>query len=831
MTISIQSLGMNVGLWGARTSRFPADSHHSQENGLSLQKTQPMLHNYLKIALRNIWKNKLYFGINIMGLGIALACSIIAYLNYAFDQSFDTFHEKRENIYRVNMVRQSNGVEYGLAPLPLGPAAEQDIPGISRSVRIEYQQAAVKRNETVLSESIQYADPGFFQLFDFRLLAGSYDALSDRNKVLISDPVAKRYFGEENPIGKELILHPGEPFQQALLVGAVLAERPMNSSIEYSLITHFDNLQINGKKQAPDDWNFFAALTFLELEGNRPPHAVATDLNDKYLGLHNQHIERLKASSYLLEPFVDAAHRGARSEVRGNYLRQSLPVSAVWGPILMAVLLLLTACLNFTNTAISAAGRRLKEMGIRKVMGGTQRQLVGQLLGENFLISLLGLMVGLGLVEVLLPPYNRMWPYLYLESNYRSDVPLLAYIAIILVVTALLGGAYPAFYISSFRPSAIFRGKLRFGGSNLFTRILLGVQVMIALTAVLTGLSFARNAAFQENLDRGYDRQGLLGCRIDNAAEFNRLEQALQSNPKVEDMAGSANHLGYSLRGKDLEARGERYEILYMGIGKDYLDMMDIKMAEGRPFREELESDNQAMLVNERLVQEFGWEQPIGQQAVMDSVTYTIIGVVKDFVQQSAFDPVAPLALTRVEPEDYQFLMVRTRAENLLALEKELRTEWARLFPFKAYRGFFQDEILAQELVVSNNIKWMLLFQALVAILLALTGLFAMVSLNVLKRLKEIAIRRIVGARAWDIAYLINKNYLWIFALAAVLGVAGGAFFAWKLMDSIFAIHAGLHAGMMAGAALGVVFLALATISLKVFGVLRVNPADVLRRE
>ncbi|MCO6491381.1 MAG: ABC transporter permease [Phaeodactylibacter sp.] len=790
-----------------------------------------MLHNYFKIALRNIWKNKLYFGINVMGLGIALACSVIAYLNYAFDQSFDAFHQKRDRICRVNMIRQSNGVEYGLAPLPLGPAAAQDIPGIRSCVRVEYQQAAVKRGETVLSESIQYTDSGFFQLFGFSLRAGSYEALSDRNKVLISEPVAKRYFGEENPIGKELVLHPGEPFQQILVVGAVLEERPMNSGIDYDLITHFDNLQVNGQKQAPDDWSFLTALTFFELEGTRPPAAIAGELNDKYLGLHNQHIDRLKASSYVLEPFADSAHRAARGEVRGNYLRQSLPVSAVWGPILLAVLLLLTACLNFTNTAISAAGRRLREMGIRKVMGGTRQQLIGQLLGENFLVSLLALLVGLGLVEVLLPPYNRMWPYLYLEANYLSDGPLLAFLAFILVVTALLGGAYPAFYISGFRPSAILRGKLRFGGSNLFTRILMGVQVMIALMAVLTGLSFARNAAFQENMDRGYNRHGLLGCRLDNAAEFNRLEQALQRNPKVEKMAGAANHLGYSLRGKDLEARGEKYDILYMGVGKDYLEMMDIKMAEGRSFREELESDNRAMLVNERLVLEFGWEQPIGQQVVMDSATYTVVGIVRDFVQQSAFNPVAPLALTRVEPEDYQFLMVRARAENLLALEKELRAEWARLFPLKAYRGFFQDEILAEEVVVSNNIKWMLLFQALVTILLSMTGLFAMVSLNVLKRLKEIAIRRIVGAQARHIAYLINKNYLWIFAVAAILGTVGGAFLSWKLMDSIFAIHAGLHSGLMAGAALGVVLLTVGTISLKVWGVLRVNPAEILRKE
>ncbi len=789
-----------------------------------------MLKNYLKIALRNIWKNKLYFSINVMGLGIALACSIIAYLNYAFDRSFDAFHQKRDRIYRVNMIRQGNGLEYGLAPLPLGPAAAREVPGIRRCVRVDYRQAAVKRGETVLSESIQYVDPAFFELFDFPLVAGSYEALGDRSKILISESVAKRYFGAENPIGKELILHPGESHQQPLLVGAVLAERPMNSSLDYSLITHKENLLVDGRKPAPGDWSSFAALTFFELDGRQPTSAITRELNKRYLGLHNQHIGRLKAKSYVLEPFAEAAHRAARDEVRGNYLRQSLPVPAVWGPIVMAILLLFTACLNFTNTAISAAGRRLKEIGIRKVMGGTQRQLIWQLLGENFLICLMALAAGLVLVEVFLPPYNQMWPYLHLEANYLSDWPLLAFLAGILVLTALLAGAYPAFYISGFRPVAIFRGKLQFGGSNLFTRILLGVQVMIALVAVLAGLAFARNAAFQENTDVGYSRHGLLGCVVNGEAEFQRMEQVLKSNPKVESLAGTTHHLGYGVRGQDLEARGERYNILHMGVGKGYPELMDFEMAEGRSFDDELESDDRSMLVNERLVQEYGWEEPLGQQVVMDSATYTIVGIVKDFVQDF-FSPVTPMALTRTEPEDYRFLVVRTPTNNLLAVEEELRLTWAELFPFQPYRGFFQDEVLAQELSVTNNIKWMFLFLAVVAILLSMAGLFAMVSLNVLKRLKEIAIRRIVGARAHHIAYLLNKNYLWIFALAAILGTAGGAFLAWKLMDGIFAIHAGLHPGMMAGAAIGVVLLALGTISLKVIGVLRVNPADILRRE
>ncbi len=788
-----------------------------------------MLQNYIKIALRNLWRNKAYFSINVLGLGIALACSIIAYLNFAFDRSFDRFHEQVDRIFRINMIQESNGRELGVVPLPLGPAAAREAGGVQRSVQALYRQVAVKREGLVLGEQVQFTTPGFFELFTFSLKAGSFEALQDKNKVLVSEGVAQRYFGEEPALGKELILYPGEPHQQSLLVGAVFEDPPLNSSLRFEVATHIDNLIEEGKPLDPADWSTFASLTFLELDKPADAAALAGQLEAQYLSLQNKHARRLKGSGYVLEPFTASAHRAR--EVGINYLRSSFPVPAVWGPIVMAMLLLLTACLNFTNTAISASNRRLKEMGMRKVMGGTKRQLALQLLSENFFICLLGLLAGLLLVELLLPPYNAMWPYLHLDAEYLTDWKLLGFMAFALLATGLLAGAYPAFYISSFRPAAIFRGKTKFGGSNLFTRILLGVQVMIALVAMLAGLNFMHNAAFQEEADLGYGRTGILGCAVDGKAEYERLRQRLQQHPKVEGIAGSEQHLGYHLLSREAEWKGQRYELAKLGVGEHYLELMGLEILEGRGFEEELATDDKALLINETLAAELSLDEPLGTQLRLDSTDYTVIGIVKDFMQSDFFMPIMPTAITRSAPEDYNYLLVRSRAPDMLALEEDMREAWAKLFPFQAFRSFFQDDVLAEDLRVTNNIKWIFLFLAIVTILLSMTGLFSIVSLNVLRRMKEIAIRRIFGAEPRHIAYLINKNYLWIFAGAALAGIAGGSFLSWKLLDGIFAIHAGLDTSGMIIAAVGMILVAVATIGIKVLGVLKANPADIIRSE
>lgn len=788
-----------------------------------------MLKNYLKIAFRNLQRHKLYVAVNVLGIGLALACCIIAYLNFKFDRSFDAFHEKKDSIFRVDVISAKNDQLYGVSPLPLADAMEKDVAGIEQASRYYERMTTVKKEKQVNREQLTYADDNFFQLFDFPFQKGTPEALSDRSQVIITQSAAEKYFGTEDPIGKDLIVDAGKDYQKSLTVGGVLEDIPLNSSIQFELLTHIDNLIIAEKAADFSDWARFASVTFVQLKNPEQAPEIA-ELLGQYTPIQNEAREDFPVKAFYLESLNGLAHHA--EQVRSNYLQASLPVAAVWSPVIMVILLLLTACLNFANTSIATSNRRLKEMGVRKVMGGTKKQLIGQLLAESLFISVLALIVGLLLVDLLLPKYNAMWTFLDLEANYLSNPGLITFIIATLLGTTLIAGAYPAFYISAFNPVNIFRGGVKFGGSNLFSRLMMGVQVTISLVAVIAAFTFSQNASFQKNADLGYQREGIIGVPLAEPSDYELLVNQIGQNPKIEAFAGTQHQIGYVYRGTEMGYKGEPYDVRYMEVGEGYLNLMDVGLVEGRLFDAQLETDyKKSVLVNERLAAMLNTENPIDQKVTLDSVEYQVIGVVEDFYQGGFFNPLDPVVIRYTEPENYHCLVVKTNPEELVATNLYLQSAWNQLFPFKPYAGFFQDEVLAGEMTVNANIKDLFIFFAIITLLLAVTGLFALVSLNVLKRRKEIAIRKIVGATLGNIAILINRNYLWIFIIAAILGSAGGYWLTQMLLDSIYATHIGVSTLAIAISSIGIFVMVSIIVGIKVVRIGNANPSTMLRSE
>ncbi len=789
-----------------------------------------MLKNFLKVAGRQLLRNRYFVLLNVLGIGIAVACSIIAYLNLKYDLGYDQFQEKRDRIYRVTTYKKSNRQLYGFSPLPLADQVREGVPGLEKAVRYHYRTAVVKRADRVFSESVHFVDSAFLDVFTYGVAQGNPLALNDINQVILTPEMADKYFGQDNPIGQTLTLYAGKAYQKELTVGAVLEAYPRNTSMPFDVLTGIGNLIVQDEPADLTDWEKFVDVTFLLLEENAPTQPVIAALN-RYAPIQNQHREDWGVEKFDLEPLTEVAHNNRAGIIRGNYLWPSFPESAVWGPILIALMLFISACLNFTNTSVALSDRRLKEMGIRKVMGGTQRQLVAQLLIENLFVCLLGLLAGIMIAELLMPVYNRMWPYLYLEADYTSNLPLLGFLGGLLFLTTLLGGAYPAFYLSSFNPVNIFRRQVRFGGSNWFTRIMLGVQVMISLMVIISGVAFAQNAAFQEKTDFGYDRKAISGIRIDGASDFQIMKAALNANPKIIDMAGTRMHIGHFLRRTEIASQGKEFETITMDVGKGYTSLMDLKIVQGQGFDLEKEMDRDVVLVNETLVREFNWPKAVGRQITMDSTLYSVVGIVEDFVQDDLFSPIAPVVIRMTEPDDYLYLIMRSKADDLIAVHEAVRSIWKERFPDRPFNGFYQDEVIAESLLVTNNIKWIFIFMAVVTILLAATGQFALVSLNILRRMKEIAIRRIVGASSLDIAYRVNNHFVWIFVLASLVGCFGGAFLAALLLDSIYATHVGIQYFLLMLAAGGILVISIITMGLRVYRVILVSPAEILKNE
>lgn len=458
-----------------------------------------MLTNYFKLALRHLQRNRRYLIINVLGLGFALGFCVLCYLNYQFANTYDHWHRDADRIVRVETIKGSTADRYGICPAPLGPAAVAQLTGVEAQCRYDSRNTVVKRDDAVFNDGISFADDNFFQFFDFEVVAGSTQ-LSDRSKVVLDEETALKYFGKENPVGQTLLFYADTDHKLPLTVSGVIKNIPLNSSLRFHFLTHLDNYLDGNKKADYTDWHYSMDAVFLKLKNIAETGAVTSGLQ-AFVAPQNTANPEWKVKADYLEPLRELA--STSRYLRWNNLWPGVPPAAVWGNATMSVLLLLTAALNFANMTIAVCNRRLREIGVRKVMGGTRGQLMRQLLGEAFMVVALGMVLGMTLAYPICDWFNATWKFTDLRVDY-TDPNLLIYIISVALLTTLLAGGYPALYLSSFRPTSIFRGGALFGGRSVFSQIMMGLQVSISLVTVVVGLSFARNAEYNRTADIGF---------------------------------------------------------------------------------------------------------------------------------------------------------------------------------------------------------------------------------------------------------------------------------------------------------------------------------------
>jgi putative ABC transport system permease protein len=786
-----------------------------------------MFSNYIKLTLRHLQRNGRYLLINVLGLGFALGFGILAYLNYNFSNTFDAQHRDAARIVRVEVLKESSSERYGMCPALLGPVAVGQLTGVESQCRYDSRSTVVKQGDKVFNEGLNFADENFFQFFDFELIAGSAD-LSDHKFVVIGEEMALKYFGTDDPIGQTLIFYADTDQKMPLTVGGVLKNIPLNSSLRFDFLTHLDNQLENAKPVDYGDWRWRMDAVFLKLKNASDKDAVEAGLQ-VYAAAHNTARPDWTINAFRLDPLLEMADNSRN--LRWNNLWQGVPPSAVWGNVTMAILLLLTAALNFANMTIAVCNRRLREMGVRKVMGGTRGQLVRQLLGEAFAVVALGMALGMILAYPICDWFNATWNFSDLRVDYTSR-KLLLYIAGSAVFTTLLAGSYPAFYLSSFRPASIFRGGVLFGGRNIFSQVLMGFQIAISLVTVVVGLSFARNAEHNRTADIGFEYRPILQAWLPNPTDFERFHDAVREIPGVEAAGGSVHLPGFAATNIEFPWNGEQVESSLYQVGNNFTGLMGMRLAQGSwPSPAGDTSVSAEVVVNQTFAREIAGNRPvIGEIIVFRNRPHRISGVVADFMTNSPFNPIRPSILHPVPARNFQRCLIKTSStaqqpQVMAALENK----WKQLFPYTPFNIGYQNEMLRQAIEVSDNVATTMFVFAGIAILLTITGLFSLVSLNVLRRLREVAVRRVMGASAGHIAWILNKNYILVFFFAILAGCIGGWVLARLLMDSIFRINIGVHPGVLIYGTFGILAVAAATIGLKIWQTLRVNPADVLR--
>ncbi len=790
-----------------------------------------MIKNYLLITWRSMIKNKFFIFINVLGLSVAIGCCIVAWFNWEFNAEFDLHHTQAKDIYRVSCVREFEGQSrlYGYAPVPLGNVMRENIPDVDEVVRMSWSFSNYKVEDNLFPGELAYVDPGFFEVFSFQMLQGDASGLNDKSRIFLSDQMALKLFGSLDVVGKPITQVIGSELKE-YVVGGVFKKQPSNSSFTEGSYVNYENYFDEAKDVDEHDWKNRNTLFVLIRDESRV--AAVEKQIQVYRENNNKVREDFLISEFEVEPFIGMA---ARDNANDNWSRtkQSSPREAVISPAIMAVLILLIACFNMANTAIAISSRRLKEIGIRKVMGSMRAQLILQFMGETAFVCAIALVGGLFFGEILLRGWNALWIFMELTSHYFDDLSFLFFLIVILAFTALIAGGYPAFYISRFEPVSILKGKLKFGGTNYFTRTLLALQYSISLLAVIFGISFYANSIYQREFDLGFNHDGVVIAYVNDQSEFETYRNSLASNADISSIAGS-KHSIFSARYNDPVRHGaKQLEVDIIDVGDDYAKTMGLTIVEGRDFIKDSETDRkESILVTEKFARSFGWDKPIGQEVVwMDTVKLYVVGVVRDVYTQGLWREMEPMMIRYTSPDQYTHVIVNAPLAKINEVNSYMEARWNEVFPNRLYNGWYLNASMAEAVSVNNNIVKMFGFTGIIALILSVTGLFTLVSLNIIKKMKEIGVRKVLGASIANITRIINTEFVIILIIASLLGTVASYFTVELLMSGIWKYYQGPTTGIFFSSVILLFVISGVAIGFKVYGAASMNPVKTLRDE
>jgi len=791
-----------------------------------------MFKNYLLVTFRNLLKNRVSTLINILGLGISLSVCIVAFFNHMFNYEFDRNNVNFDKIYRVNSFRDMEGreQEYGIVPATLGLEVKKDIPGIEKAARLIHTGSPVKVGLDVFPTEVSFIEPEFLDIFTFPILVGDKKSIENQANVLVSSTMASRLYGKEYPIGKSLAIVNDKNKEFTFTVGGVFADLPLNSSFRIDILSHFDNFKLMWEWNDAD-WKNTVNCLFIQVPDKSRLSSITQSLKN-YISVQNKARLDFKMTRFSLVPLKEVGSNSRTTWSSGLF--PSLHPAALYSPPIMALFILLIACFNFANTSIATFSKRLKEIGLRKTFGGQRSQLVTQFMIETLIICFLALLVAIILAEFLVPAYSSLWSYMKIELTFSRYLFFWVFLILLLLFTGFMAGVYPAMYISSFSPVNVLKGDSPFSGAGKLSSVLLALQFSISVMALVMGLVFSKNAVYQRTFDLGYDRDKLIVIPVvqDLSTSF---KNEILTNPKIISAAGTRNHIGWGSNSRPIKDAVKQLEVDVMDIGPEYASTMGLRLVEGRLFdklREDADRANKSIVINQKMVKDFGWKTPIGMTVTLyDTTRLTVVGVVKDFYVRGLWQKINPTILRLSSNDQYGVLVVRAEPENLPAVLDYLSLKWKNQATNFVFGGRFQEDTMQEEKTINNSILKVNVFLAVVATLLSLIGMYNLVSLDIIRRTKEIGIRKIQGAPVPLIMYLVSRKFLVVLVIASLIGCAGGYYMSNMLMDSIWDYFVPIKAGILVLSAAIMFVATILTIIYKILKAALRNPVDSLRYE
>lgn len=790
-----------------------------------------MLWNYLKIGYRSLLKHKKSSIINLIGLGIAFSTCLIIFTFMDRVYNMDALHPHSERTFLIESVIEDNGKEriFGNVPFALSAAIIEDIPEVEDAVRIEYTKADFRYEDKVFNEKIIFADKGYLKTFAFTLLSGSKRVLEQKDRVVLSKNIAKKYFGNEEALGKQvsiLFSAEGKEYKETFIVGAVADEFDYMTTIRFSVVIPFESRKSLGYFD-DSNWKSHADATFVTLkQADQKQHAI-NQING-YTKIQNEANPDRIIKHFLLDPLPDYALNARGKEEMLSY---NAPMVARVLLSVIAAFILILAVFNYINISVVSATSRLKEIGLRKTIGGTRKQIIIQFISENIILCFLALMFGYMLtVGFTLPGFNTIVgsPLLLDLSNPR----LWAYLLTLFLIVSLGSAAYPSFFVSKFKPVQIFKGSLKLSSKNYIAKTLLGVQFVISFITISLAVVFVLNNKFLRNRDWGYNKEQTIIVPLTQNDQYHEMKSVFSQNSNISIISGSKNHIGYGGGEDALEYKNEKFISKKILCGFEYLDVLGFRLQSGRFFENNSASDlKESIVVNESLVRKLELTDPIGTRVILDGEAQYIIGVVEDFHYRSFGHEIRPLFFKVTNEADYNLICLRTAPGKAVRTEEHVHDTWKKMYPDNTYEGYFQNAVFDRYYSEEQGISNLMSGIAGLVILIASMGLFGLVSLFISKRMKEFSIRKVMGASIKEIGFQVSKGFIWVIVLASVLGTPLAFFMTKSVVESIYSYHVPMNAVPFIFTALILIFTALITVSSQVLKAIGVNPAEQLRNE
>ncbi|MCW5910685.1 MAG: ABC transporter permease [Cyclobacteriaceae bacterium] len=801
-----------------------------------------MFKNYVKVAIRNILKHKFYSGLNIAGLAFGLtACFLIGL--YIFDElSYDRFHKDYENIYSVGLHGKIGGQELYTASScpPLAQAMVNHIPGVEQGIRIRnWKNIVMKHDEKAFTESkVLLADSNFFEFFSFKLIEGDVKtALKDPATMVITTQMAEKYFGNEPALGK--IITVGND-NEAFKVTGVAEPAPVNSQIQYDFILS----AASDSNMKSDGWTNNGLYSFYRKNPNTDVAGIDARLREltiehvgpeleQGLGVDFKQFEKQGGVySYFSYP-MHSKHLYQTQLMDGLSPASDIKYVYIIGAV--GLFILLIACINFMNLSTARSANRAKEVGLRKTLGSVRSRLIAQFMSESFVYVFASMVIAILAVYLLLPSFNLLAGK-ELSFGMMLEIPVWVSMLIVFAIVALLAGSYPAFYLTSFNPVEVLKGKVRSGMKSKGIRsTLVVVQFAISITLIISTLVVYNQLNFLQERNIGLDKKGVIVIRNTSRLGSNRaaFRESVNNQAGIVKTSFTNNVFPGVNNTTVFRAEGSAQERIMATYVADYdhLGVLKLELAQGRFFSKDFPSDSTACVINEAAVRELGWENPLTEKLINYNgpapVTMNVVGVVKDFNFESFKTNVRPLVIRLTNTANNMMVRYEGKANEAVAV---LERTWKTNATDEPFEYTFLDQNFDSLFKEEQRLGQLFTVLTGIAIFVACLGLMGLASFTAEQRTKEIGIRKVMGASVSSVSALLSKEFMWLVGIAFVLASAA----TWYLMDqwlASFAYRVELSPALFLLGGLLAAGVAALTVSFHFIKAARSNPVNSLRYE